>query len=749
MVAGSADIPVMVFSAGFAAAFCGLMGSRIKFGMTCFGVTCFFRSYRPHAVLLRMYLLMDVKKLKPTVWGAIIFSLFILHGAMSGCAMFSAEEDVDDDRVEYADQEKTLFGSISNYDSLFGKGNRTLFSDSLSLDEESFYITGTNSKGATLAPKKLNVSGSSFNVDIPRGFWQLTVFCVHKTNSYVQSDAVSSQDKDWILSNASLIGYLTADLSENAASLPVSLSADGLKGTCAINANFILSNDGGSSTWSVPTGYTCKMHFTNLVRGDDVYYAGTSTAVSRASVTFSSSGAYNFYGSGRISCGNYSIAFEFFDASGKSCGVWSDSFILLPNRDFTGTVHIPNVIGSSPAKPTNFTATYVSGSQDAAGHEGQYKVHFAWKDNSNSENHFELQLADVTGYGQDTLTDLEWSTYNSSKIFTYDGNFKYYKDTVRADGSLECNNEGATFWLTLGKKYQARIRACNNSAPSEWCYVTMPANASGISYDGGILEPFVISGSSTPAKAIGMFRITYNLEGGSYWAAPYASVYGLRLVYYVQDTGADTSVWNGEGYSSTDPYAFLKRKDMAFNGWSNTVGGFPQVMPGASYSGTQNLSLYACYGGSCSRPSSNSEYDLNVEWFSYKVTQGGTVQRIVDAGNYGKVGSICVKRSDIPAGSDTDILMTLAIPADTDPYTAGSQVFPDRFDSIGLKVYGPDGTLESSENRSYPSMSGTPFNGVAIAGLSNGNHDLVYTATKKIGGIDYSWSVKIVVVITD
>lgn len=692
---------------------------------------------------------MDVKKLKPTVWGAIIFSLFILLGAMSGCAMFSAEEDVDGDRVEYADQEKTLFGSISNYDSLFGNGKRTLFSDSLSLNDESFYITGTNSKGATLAPKKIVLTGSSFNVDIPRGFWQLTVFCVHKTNSYVQSDAVSSQGKDWILSNASLIGYLTADLSEKAASLPVSLSADGLKGSCHINANFILSNDGGATKWTVPAGFTCKMFFRNLIRGDDVFYVDGTGPVSRDPVVFGAGSTYNFYASKKISGGNYSIGFEFYDASGSPCGTWSDIIVLLANRDFTGTVYIPNVIGTSPAAPSDFTATYVSGSQDAAGHEGLYKVHFAWKDNSNSENYFELQLADVTGYGDNTLTELEWSNLSSSKIFTYDGNFKYYKETVRADGSLERNNEGVTFWLTLGKKYQARIRACNNSAPSQWCYVTMPASASGITYGGGTLLPFVITGSSTPAKSVGMFRITYNLEGGSYWAAPYASVYGLRSIYYVQDTGLDTSVWNGEGYSATDSYANLKRKDLAFTGWSTTVGGYPSLAPGGSYSGTQNLSLYAGYGGSCPRPSSNSEYDLNVEWFTYKITQGGTVQNVAVSGNYGKVGSINVKRSAIPAGSDTDILMTLTVPADTDPYTAGSQVFPDRFDSINLSVYSADGILEASENRTYPSKTGTPFNGIAIASLSNGNHDFVYTASKKIGGIDYTWSVKIVVVITD
>ncbi|MCQ2248346.1 MAG: hypothetical protein MJZ50_04975 [Treponema sp.] len=693
---------------------------------------------------------MNARKLALVVWGTIIFSLFIPFGAFTGCTMLGSDEDVDPIE-EYADREKTLFGSISNLDSFFGAGNRTLFSDALSLAQETFYITGTSSNGAKLAPTSFSLSGNSFNVNIPRGYWQLTVFCVHSTNPSVVNNSVGTWDKSTILSNATLIGYLTADLSETAASLPVSLTTDGLAGTCHINANFVLSSDGGATKWQVPSGYSCNMYFRNLVRGDEVYYVGTTTFVSRNSVSFGPSSIYNFYGNANITCGNYSIGFEFFDSNGKPCGTWSDCIVLLPKRDFTSTVYIPNVIGASPAAPSNFTATYVEDSQDMAGHEDSFKVHFAWTDNSNNENYFELQVADVTGYGQDTLSASEWATYNSSKIFSYNSLVKYMG--ICADGSLESNNEGLTLWLSLGRKFQARIRACNNSAPSDWCYVTIPSSAAGIPYSVGTdtLDPFVITGSSTSAQAVGMFRIKYLLDGGSYWAAPYASVYGSRSIYYVQNTGANTQVWNGDGYSTTDPYASLKRENSLLSGWSYNANGFTSFASGANYTGTNNLELHALYGGSCSRPSGNSEYDLNVNWFTYKITQSGAITNVVSNGNYGKLGSITVSRARIPAGADTDLLVSVTVPTDTDPYTAGSQVFPERFDSYDIVVTSSSGSQVHKETRTGTSTFGvaTTFNGIAIASLANGNYDFVYTASKKIGGIEYTWSVKIVVVITD
>ena len=275
---------------------------------------------------------------------------------------------------------------------------------------------------------------------------------------------------------------------------------------------------------------------------------------------------------------------EFLNAKNECEAEWSDSIVILPGKTNGTAVAIPNVIGTVPAKVTTFTASYVAGTEDST--PGFYDVKFDWvgKDCVN-ERYFEIDLLDVTGSTVDAIPTDEttWEsavTDSGNTAVTYDA--AVIEDQLYTEGSLLANNTSLTMKLELGKAYVARIRAVNRAGSSDNAYVTVgTGKVTGIVFGGTFIN---------------LFRIRYNLQGGTYTPAtgtaqttPIVDYASKEIEYLVPDT-SEAATTNT-----------LKKNSLSWTKWQDSdkkdivVATKPTPTPTPKYSGPANIDLYACY----------------------------------------------------------------------------------------------------------------------------------------------------------
>lgn len=291
---------------------------------------------------------------------------------------------------------------------------------------------------------------------------------------------------------------------------------------------------------------------------------------------------------------------EFLNAKNECEAEWSDSIVILPGKTNGTAVAIPNVIGTVPAKVTTFTASYVAGTEDST--PGFYDVKFDWvgKDCVN-ERYFEIDLLDVTGSTVAAIPTDEttWEsavTDSGNTAVTYGA--AVIEDQLYTEGSLLANNKWLTMKLELGKAYVARIRAVNRAGSSDNAYVTVGTGK-------GTEKVF-------EGTFINLFRIRYNLQGGTYTpetgsaqTTPIVRYASTETAYLVPDTSeaATTNI--------------LVKNSLSWTKWQDSGKKDIDVAATPKYSGPANIDLYACYTTDADVNIFNAaDYKLDASWIT-------------------------------------------------------------------------------------------------------------------------------------
>lgn len=322
----------------------------------------------------------------------------------------------------------------------------------------------------------------------------------------------------------------------------------------------------------------------------------------------------NFISSGSITAGTYNFVVQFKDTANNVTYEWSDHIIINANADTKDVIAIPKVVLEKPAAPTYLYATYTEPESAAA---DTYQTQLYWDDQSNNESYFELQFAELPSAATASLptSDATWqtaiegianvtitrygventglkneytttATLGTSTGYSKITNFYGTSNSKWASGSLNKNNEVIVMNLPLGKRYEARISAVNAAGRSDWVYATLGSTAALIDLAGtettathtkalaksnaftrtvaaanGLsdISSTAAAVSTTSSSSINLYRMTYDVDGGTFYTSTAKTVGGLPVVYSLSDSKivnyynqGSIAILNPNGDNTTD-----------------------------------------------------------------------------------------------------------------------------------------------------------------------------------------------------
>lgn len=318
--------------------------------------------------------------------------------------------------------------------------------------------------------------------------------------------------------------------------------------------------------WSLGDGWHSTVSIKNLKDGTAVTNATDyTTDLTSTAVDITNPNVKNDTGK-TVAPGTYNFVVDFYNATLDVHYYYSDRIVIFSNQPTKKEIKVPNVIGVKPAAPEALGISYVD---PVTATQDYYELAFEWTDKSYNEAYFQLELVDITDVKADITTALgdlkaanggqgasstpsTWTAlttrdanYGQKEIVykfgkqviktEYDGS--EYKDTVLGDfdgntsearyvdGSFRMNNTAAVIRVDLGRRYIARFAAVNAAGPSDYIYpdlegATVAASqgftraSTGESIAVGSLTKF-----GANAALINRYRITYNLDGGSFYEA--------------------------------------------------------------------------------------------------------------------------------------------------------------------------------------------------------------------------------------
>lgn len=463
-------------------------------------------------------------------------------------------------------------------------------------DTLSYYLYGKASNGEEKEWTSVTVENGKFTLDVEPYNWNLTL----AVTADAATKITEADDLAAVKGKAVLIGYAAVDLTRHANSASFTLKPDGL--TTSGHVGLKTSLEG---PWTIPDSITTvKLGIYNLTNGKEVKYSDDNTTVVTVTKSAGTTIAFpsTFGDSSKdLAPGTYTFKVEFLDAKNECEAEWSDSIVILPGKTNDKTVAVPDVIGAKPAAATDFTASYVSGTEDST--PGFYDVKFEWKGAACvNERSFEIDLLEVTGTKTVTAipsSDTEWATAETdsgNKVVTYKS--EVISDQLYVEGSLLANNTSLTMKLPLGKAYVARIRAVNRAGSSDNAYVTVGTGK-------GTEKVF-------EGTFINLFRIRYNLQGGTYTpetgsaqTTPIVRYASTETAYLVPDTSeaATTNI--------------LVKNSLSWTKWQDSGKKDIDVAATPNYSGPANIDLYACYTTDADVNIFNAaDYKLDASWIT-------------------------------------------------------------------------------------------------------------------------------------
>lgn len=530
-----------------------------------------------------------------------IGALALLLG-LAGCQNSLEGDSVSGEGIEGL---RTLTVEIKNYSEFVEESSvqanmfasaRSIMPDAFKTsDTLSYYLYGKASNGEEKEWTSVTVENGKFTLDVEPYNWNLTL----AVTADAATKITEADDLAAVKGKAVLIGYAAVDLTRHANSASFTLKPDGL--TTPGHVGLKTSLEG----WTIPDSIdSVRLGIYNLTTGEAISYT-TDKSTTVTEVTDSGSGIAfptSFGDSTKdLAPGTYTFKVEFLDADDNCQAEWSDSIVILPGKTNDKTVAVPNVIGEKPAAATDFTASYVSGTEDST--DGFYDVKFEWNgDACKNERNFEIDLLDVTGTKTVTaipISDTEWATAETdsgNKVVTYKS--EVISDQLYVEGSLLANNTSLTMKLPLGKAYVARIRAVNRAGSSDNAYVTVGTGKG--------------TGTVFEGTFINLFRIRYNLQGGTYTPAtgtaqttPIVDYASKEIAYRVPDT-SDAATTNT-----------LVKNSLSWTKWKKADNTYVDTTATPKYSGPENIDLYACYTTDADVDIFDAaDYKLDASWIT-------------------------------------------------------------------------------------------------------------------------------------
>lgn len=502
-----------------------------------------------------------------------IGALALLLG-LAGCQNSLEGDSVSGEGIEGL---RTLTVEIKNYSEFVEESSvqanmfasaRSIMPDAFKTsDTLSYYLYGKASNGEEKEWTSVTVENGKFTLDVEPYNWNLTL----AVTADAATKITEADDLAAVKGKAVLIGYAAVDLTRHANSASFTLKPDGL--TTSGHVGLKTSLEG---PWTIPDSITTvKLGIYNLTNGKEVKYSDDNTTVVTVTKSAGTTIAFpsTFGDSSKdLAPGTYTFKVEFLDAKNECEAEWSDSIVILPGKTNDKTVAVPDVIGAKPAAATDFTASYVSGTEDST--PGFYDVKFEWKGAACvNERSFEIDLLEVTGTKTVTAipsSDTEWATAETdsgNKVVTYKS--EVISDQLYVEGSLLANNTSLTMKLPLGKAYVARIRAVNRAGSSDNAYVTVGTGK-------GTEKVF-------EGTFINLFRIRYNLQGGTYTPDGETAQTAPIVDYASKETA----------YRVPDATNTLVKNNISWTKWKKADNTYVDTTE--KYSGPANIDLYACY----------------------------------------------------------------------------------------------------------------------------------------------------------
>lgn len=521
-----------------------------------------------------------------------IGALALLLG-LAGCQNSLEGDSVSGDGIEGL---RTLTVEIKNYSEFVEESSvqanrfapaRSIMPDAFTSDDTlHYYLYGKASNGETKEWTEVTVTGGKFTLDVEPYNWNLTLAVTADATTTIEgADKLSD-----VKGKAVLIGYAAVDLTRQANSASFTLKPDGL--TTSGHVGLKTSLEG---PWTIPDSITTvKLGIYNLTNGKEVKYSDDNTTVVTVTKSAGTTIAFpsTFGDSSKdLAPGTYTFKVEFLDAKNGCEAEWSDSLVILPGKTNKTAVSVPNVTGTAPAAATAFTASYVAGTEDST--PGFYDVKFEWDGTACvNERNFEIDLLEVTGSTVAAIPtdDTTWDsavTDSGKTAVTYGS--KVISDPFYVEGSLLANNTSLTMKLPLGKAYVARIRAVNRAGSSDNAYVTVGAG----------------SGTAFAGTFINLFRIRYNLQGGTYTPDGETAQTAPIVDYASKETA----------YRVPDATNTLVKNNISWTKWKKADNTYVDTTE--KYSGPANIDLYACYTTDATVTIFDAaDYKLDAAWIT-------------------------------------------------------------------------------------------------------------------------------------
>lgn len=507
-----------------------------------------------------------------------IGALALLLG-LAGCQNSLEGDSVSGDGIEGL---RTLTVEIKNYSEFVEESSvqanrfapaRSIMPDAFTTaDTLSYYLYGKASNGEEKKWTLVTVDAGKFSLDVEPYNWNLTL----AVTADAKTTIADADELATVKGKAVLIGYAAVDLTRHANSASFTLKPDGL--TTPGKVKLTTSLEG---SWTIPDNIeSVRLGIYNFTKGTVVNYSDDSSTVVTATKSAGTIAFPSTFGdsSKDLAPGTYTFKVEFLNAKAECEAEWSDSLVILPGKTNSTAVAVPNVTGTAPAAATAFTASYVDGTEDST--PGFYDVKFEWDGTACvNERNFEIDLLEVTGSTVAAIPtdDTTWDsavTDSGKTAVTYGS--KVISDPFYVEGSLLANNTSLTMKLPLGKAYVARIRAVNRAGSSDNAYVTVGTGKG--------------TGTVFEGTFINLFRIRYNLQGGTYTPAtgtaqttPIVDYASKEIAYRVPDT-SDAATTNT-----------LVKNSLSWTKWKKADNTYVDTTATPKYSGPANIDLYACY----------------------------------------------------------------------------------------------------------------------------------------------------------
>lgn len=599
---------------------------------------------------------------------------------------------------------------------------RTIIADSFDLSGITLYLYGTSTAGTTYGPTKVIAKYDESKktvgkVAIPAESknWNFTLYAVDSGDTTDYSGKTTSE----LLAAAVLVGYSSMDMT-NGDTAKFTLSPDGLTKTSNVSLSLTLDN------WDLPADYSSTAGIYLLTTGADATISGngigTATISSTLALDKTIAASYEVVS---MTPGTYLFKVTFTNSKTGKTFYWSDVIIVLPGKELSASIAIPNVIGTKPDNITNFYAGY----EKEDFYNGLYIVDFNWtRPLSKNENYYEIDVIELSSTDETVTapTDSTWSSDGTST--TYAGVSEAYakkistslvafaSSDVREGGSLLGGNSAAQFRLELGKRYYARIRAVNDAGTSD-SYTSVD-----LSQDPG-------SGKKFTSNTINRYRITYYVNGGNYYTStseittkPTSGAKSDNIVaYFCQNTATGNSVIQGNGTTVCNSnYYLYKYGDYTWAYWNYYKDGVATKYEDSSNvliisnKGYANLDLYAVYTGDASvEVDDKSAYDILCTWISYNLGGSGT-ETTLTAGQ---------KTVTFDIDTETSATWTFK-PLEV----TGSKITSTfTFDKVNFTVSKGGVTYTSQEASNVDTTNGATFT-QDLSKLSSGVYNVLFTA---------------------